>query len=85
MAPPETVDTVFNGVVYCVVIGTAPALPSLPSPDLSFHVVIVAPLSAGDPVLLGSEASSHKVHPGKSFGENHAPTLPTAHPFAGPV
>jgi hypothetical protein len=82
VAPSGTVNTVFKGVVYCV---DANAVALHPSPDLSLHVEIAAPLAAGTPVAFGSEASSHKVHPGKSFGENQDPTLPIAHPFEGPV
>jgi hypothetical protein len=68
-----------------IMVGVPVAVALHPNPDLSLHVEITVPLAAGDPVAFGSEASSHKVHPGKSFGENQDPTLPIAHPFEGPV
>jgi hypothetical protein len=39
-----------------------------PSPDLSLHVVIIVPLSAGTPVAFGSAASSHTDSPGTVYG-----------------
>jgi hypothetical protein len=61
----ENTEKTFNGPVYVVVVGAGvAAVALLPNPDLSFHVVIVAPFAAGTPVALGSEASNHKVHPG---------------------
>jgi hypothetical protein len=64
VAPPGTVNTVFKGVVYCVVIGRVGTVALHPRPDLSFQVVIGAPLVAGTPVAFGSAASNHSVHPG---------------------
>jgi hypothetical protein len=60
VAPPGTLQIVFVGVVY----STAPPVALHPSPDLSFQVVIGAPLVAGIPVALGSAASNHRVQPG---------------------
>jgi hypothetical protein len=51
-------------VLIIVGVPVPAAVALLPSPDLSFQVVIGAPLVAGTPVALGSDASSHRTHPG---------------------
>ena len=53
-----------------LIVGPPVAVPSLPSPDLSFHMEIVAPSATGTPVALGSAASSHRAQLGIESGLN---------------
>jgi len=73
---PSNVMVGFPLMPVLLMVGVPVAVALLPSPDLSFHTEIVAPLAAGIPVAFGSAASSHNVGlPGNTVGNPKGGTV----------